>query len=282
MRFSKMHGCGNDYVFIDCIRYPLTPKENDHLPEIAKRISNRMTGVGSDGLILIQSSQVADYKMEMYNADGSQGEMCGNGIRCVAKHVYDSGLAKKRQLQIETKAGIRKVEVLGTNKETYVKVDMGAPILIPEKIPVLTNEKNAINLPIKIAQTLYQVTCISMGNPHAILFVQNVFDVDVTGIGQKIETHTMFPNRTNVEFIQVVDEGHIKMRVWERGSKETYACGTGACASVVACVLHGFTKNKVDVKLLGGTLSIEYDTEKGTVYMTGPAVHVYDGQTIEI
>ena len=282
MKFTKMHGCGNDYIFVDCIRYPFTEEETKDLSRIAVVASDRRTGIGSDGMILIKPSTEADFEMEMYNSDGSMGEMCGNGIRCVGKYVYDYHLTDKRQIRIATKAGIKQLDLNVKNgKVETVRVNMGQPILTPEQIPVSYegDEKQLIDYTIEAGGVFYQITCVSMGNPHAVLFLPDILRTDVKYIGGLIEHHKMFPNRTNVEFVHVINKNTIEMRVWERGSGETFACGTGACASVIACILHGYTDHKVTVHLLGGDLMVEYDKEANLVYMTGPAVTVYDGET---
>ena len=282
MKFTKMHGCGNDYIFVDCIRYPFTEEETKDLSRIAVVASDRRTGIGSDGMILIKPSTEADFEMEMYNSDGSMGEMCGNGIRCVGKYVYDYHLTDKRQIRIATKAGIKQLDLNVKNgKVETVRVNMGQPILTPEQIPVSYegDEKQLIDYTIEAGGVFYQITCVSMGNPHAVLFLPDILRTDVKYIGGLIEHHKMFPNRTNVEFVHVINKNTIEMRVWERGSGETFACGTGACASVIASILHGYTDHKVTVHLLGGDLMVEYDKEANLVYMTGPAVTVYDGET---
>jgi diaminopimelate epimerase len=277
MKFTKMQGCGNDYVYVDC-----TKKSIDHIPETAIKVSDRHFGVGSDGLILIKSSEIADFTMDMYNNDGSSGKMCGNGIRCVAKYVYDNGLTDKKQLRIETLSGIKELDLtVEEGKVTFVTVNMGAPITKPSLIPVISDKEVMIKEPIAIGDQVYEITCVSMGNPHAIVFVEDTKAVPIETLGPKFDFHKIFPERVNTEFVHVVDRNHIEMRVWERGSGETLACGTGACASVVACILNGLTENEVTVSLLGGELKIRYDKENNTVFMTGPAVKVFDGE-IEI
>lgn len=274
MKFSKMHGCGNDYVYVDC-----TKQDLDHIPELAIKVSDRHFGIGSDGLILIKASQTADFMMDMYNNDGSRGKMCGNGIRCVAKFVYDLGLTDKKQLKIETLSGIKDLSLsVEAGKVTTVTVDMGSPITKPSLIPVISDQEIIIKEPITVGDSIYEVTCVSMGNPHAVVFVEDTKTVPIEVIGPLFEFHEIFPERINTEFVHVIDRKHIEMRVWERGSGETLACGTGACASVVACILNGLTDNEVTVALLGGELKIEYNKEKNTVFMTGPAVKVFDGE----
>ena len=277
IEFTKMHGLGNDYVYMDAIHQNIEKESS-----LAQFVSNRHFGIGSDGLILICKSDVADFKMRMFNADGSEAEMCGNGIRCVGKFVYDKGLTNKTQVTIETLAGIKILQLNVENgKVKTVKVDMGEPILEPKKIPVISEEKPVRNLELKAEDKKFKFTCVSMGNPHAITIVDNTKEFDVERYGKQLEIDKAFPNKTNVEFIEIVDKNHIKMRVWERGAGETLACGTGACASVVACVLNKLTENIVNVELLGGTLEIEWNREDNHVYMTGPAVTVFEGELLQ-
>ncbi|HHX54763.1 MAG TPA: diaminopimelate epimerase [Clostridiales bacterium] len=273
MKFTKMHGIGNDYVYVNAI------KENiDDASELSKKLSNRNFGIGSDGLILIKSSQIADFYMDMYNADGSKGKMCGNGIRCVGKYVYDKGLTAKDKLQIETGSGVKDLMLhIENNKVWSVTVDMGHPITNPKDIPVISDKEEIIGMPIEVAGHKYNMTCVSLGNPHAVVFVDKTEDVDIRIIGPMFEHNNMFPDRVNTEFVQVIDKDTINMRVWERGSGETLACGTGACASVYACIRNGLTNNKVTVNLLGGQLIIEYDSQKDKIFMMGPAVTVFEG-----
>ena len=273
IKFTKMQGLGNDYVYIDAT------KENIENPSVlAKYISDRHFGVGSDGLILICPSDKADFRMRMFNSDGSEAEMCGNGIRCVGKFVYDKKLTDKTLVTIETKAGIKVLKLNIKDKEVdTVRVDMGTPILESEKIPVITDENIAQNLRLNALDKSFDFTCVSMGNPHAVTVVDNVTDFDVKKYGSILEVNEAFPNKTNVEFVEIKDPENIKMRVWERGTGETLACGTGACASAVACNLNGLTKNNVNVELLGGNLNIELG-EDNHVYMTGPAVTVFEGE----
>lgn len=273
MKFTKMQGCGNDYCYMDC-----TKEQIDNIPELAKRISDRHFGVGSDGLILIKPSERADFFMDMYNYDGSRAQMCGNGIRCVAKFVYDKGLTDKKQLQIETPGGIKQLDLTTEGgKVTQVTVNMGSPIMIPSLIPVISEKDRVINEPIIVGDRQFHMTCLSMGNPHAVVFVPDTNELAMEEIGPLFEHHRVFPERVNTEFIHVEDRNRITMRVWERGSGETLACGTGACASVVACILNGYTEHEVTVALLGGELKIRYDEKENTVYMTGPAVTVFEG-----
>lgn len=274
MRFTKMQGLGNDYVYVDCFKETIEDPS-----KLAKVISDRHFGVGSDGLILICPSDKADFEMKMYNADGSRGEMCGNGIRCVAKYVYDYGLTDKTHISVETLGGIKYLDLTVENgKVALVKVDMGSPILTPEQVPVIADGESAVDEPICVDGVEYRMTCVSMGNPHAVVHMEDVDNLDIEKIGPSFENHERFPNRVNTEFVKVLDRETAQMRVWERGSGETLACGTGACAVAVACILNGLTDNKVRVKLLGGDLLIEWDKEKDTVYMTGPAEIVFDGE----
>ena len=273
IKFTKMQGLGNDYVYIDAINQNI-----ENMSSLAKFVSDRHFGIGSDGLILICKSDIADFKMRMFNSDGSEAEMCGNGIRCVGKFVYDKGLTNKTTLTIETLAGIKTLKLnTKEGKVETVKVDMGEPILEPEKIPVISNENPVKNLLLKAKDKEFKFTCVSMGNPHAITEVEDTEKFDVEKYGKVLEVDKAFPNKTNVEFIQILDKEHIKMRVWERGAGETLACGTGACATVVACYLNGKTNRKVEVELLGGKLYIEWNEKDNHIYMTGPAVTVFEG-----
>ena len=274
IKFTKMHGLGNDYVYIDAINQNI---ENES--SLAQFVSNRHFGIGSDGLILICKSDVADFKMRMFNSDGSEAEMCGNGIRCVGKFVYDKGLTNKTTVAIETLAGIKTL-ILNTKEgrvET-VRVDMGEPILEAEKIPVISDEKPVKNLIIEAERREFKFTCVSMGNPHAITIVDDTKSFNVEKYGKILEIDKAFPRKTNVEFVQVLNRQNIKMRVWERGAGETLACGTGACATAVACNLNGLTDRNVKIELLGGNLEIEWKKEDNHIYMTGPAVTVFDGE----
>ncbi len=283
MKFSKMHGLGNDYIYLNNLNNQITNPE-----KLSIKLSNRHFGIGSDGLILICSSDKADFKMRMFNSDGTEAEMCGNGIRCVGKYVYDKGLTKKEKLSIETKAGIKYLDLfIKNNKVAKVTVDMGEPIFKEDLIPV-TNFDEKITLAdieygkvkTKIDEKNFSLTCVSMGNPHAITYVSNLDNFDVEMYGKALENDAHFPKKTNVEFIEIVDRKTIKMRVWERGSGETLACGTGACASVVASILNGLTERKVKVLLLGGTLDIEWKKDNH-VYMTGEATTVFEGEINE-
>ncbi|MCM1498669.1 MAG: diaminopimelate epimerase [Clostridium sp.] len=274
MKFTKMQGLGNDYVYVNCFKEELANPS-----DVAVQISDRHFGIGSDGLILIKPSGVADFCMEMYNADGSQAEMCGNGIRCVAKYVYDYGLTDKTDIAVETLAGIKylKLQAAGGRVQT-VTVNMGEPELRPFAIPVKSDKEILVNEPIVAGGREYRMTCVSMGNPHCIVFVEDTEHFELEKIGPEFEAHALFPNRINTEFIQILDRKTVNMRVWERGSGETLACGTGACASAVACVLNGLTEEEITVHLLGGDLQIRWDREENLVYMTGPAAVVFDGE----
>lgn len=284
MKFTKMQGCGNDYVYVDCTRD--TEETREILAKasaLAVQVSDRHFGIGSDGLILICPSEVADFRMRMYNADGSESEMCGNGIRCVSKFVYDKHLTDKTEVAIETGAGIKYLQLhLGSDGlvET-VTVDMGTPILTPSLVPVVTEgapEEPIIDAPILVDGTEYRMTCVSMGNPHAIIFVEDTASLPLAEIGPKFENHPRFPRRTNTEFVQILSRTEANMRVWERGSGETLACGTGTCATVVASVLNDLSEDTVLVHLLGGDLLIRYDRESDHVFMTGPATTVFEGE----
>ncbi len=278
MEFTKMQGLGNDYIYVDVI--------NQNIKDISlltKAISNRHFGVGADGLILIDKSDVSDFKMRIFNQDGSEAEMCGNGIRCVGKYVYDKGLTCKINLKIETLAGIKNLTLhIKDKKVDSVKVDMGKPILEADKIPVKVNKSPAINLNIKVLDREFEATCVSMGNPHTVIVVEDLEEFNIEKYGKEIEENKIFPNKTNVEFIQIKDKNTIKMRVWERGAGETLACGTGACASVVAGVLNRLVSRNVNVELLGGNLQIEWNENDNHVYMTGPAVTVFEGEYLRI
>lgn len=277
IKFTKMEGLGNDYVYMDAINQKI-----ENRSKLARFVSNRNFGIGSDGLILIEKSEVADFKMTMFNSDGSQAEMCGNGIRCVAKFVYDKGMTDKTTLKIETLVGIKILELnVEDGKVKTVRVDMGEPILEAKKIPVVSTEKPVKNLVLKAKDREFKFTCVSMGNPHAITIVEDTSKFDVKKYGEELEVNKAFPRRTNVEFVQIIDRNTIKMRVWERGAGETLACGTGACATAVACNLNGLTDRKVTIELLGGNLEIEWNKENNHVYMTGPATTVFEGELIE-
>ncbi len=282
INFTKMHGCKNDYIYIDC-----TKEELENPADLSVKLSDRHGGIGGDGIILICPSEAADFRMRIFNADGSEAEMCGNGIRCVGKYVYDFGLTDKTSLSIETgthltdsgRTGEIKVLKLSVtnNKVSSVTVDMGAPVLTPREIPVASDEESVINKPLSIGNEDYRITCISMGNPHAVTFVADTSTLPLPTLGPKFEYNPFFPNRTNTEFVQLVNRSEIIMRVWERGSGETLACGTGACAAAYAAMLNGFTDDEVTVHLSGGNLIIKYDKETGHIFMTGPAETVFSG-----
>ena len=278
IKFTKMHGAGNDYVYMDSINQNIENRE-----ELARFVSDRHFGIGSDGLILICPSNVADFKMQMFNQDGSEAQMCGNGIRCVGKYVYDKGLTNKTTISIETLAGIKILKMQEENgKIKLITVDMGEPILEPNKIPVKSNENPVKNLLLNAENRDFKFTCVSMGNPHGITFIdEDVNSFDVCKFGKKLEVDSVFPQKANIEFVNIIDEKNIKMRVWERGAGETLACGTGACAVTVASVLNGYTKREVTIKLLGGDLKINWSKEDNHIYMTGPATTVFEGE-IEI
>ena len=279
IKFTKMHGLGNDYVYINCTKE--TGKVIDNPSELSKFVSDRHFGIGSDGLILICDSDIADFKMRMFNYDGSEAEMCGNGIRCVGKFVYDNGLTNKEEVSIETLAGIKILKLnIENGKVSTVRVDMGEPILEAEKIPVISEEKPVKNLVLKAEDREFKFTCVSMGNPHAITIVDNVKDFDIQKYGPILENDSHFPRRSNIEFIELVDRNTVKMRVWERGAGETLACGTGACATAIACNLNDYTDKNVTVELLGGPLKIEWNDDNH-IYMTGPATTVFKGELAE-
>ncbi len=274
MRFTKMHGAGNDYIYVNCFEEPLS----ENLPQLAREVSDRHFGIGADGLILICPSEKADARMRMFNADGSEAEMCGNGIRCLAKYVYDHGICTKGQLAIETEAGILTLELeLDGPKVGRVRVDMGEPILSARQIPTTLPGDPVTDVELPIGERTLNVSCVSMGNPHCITFVDQLTDDWVLGVGPQVETDPHFPNRVNAEFVEVISPSEIRMRVWERGSGETLACGTGACAVCVAGVLTGRTDRKILAHLPGGDLQLHW-AENNRVYMTGPAEEVFSGQ----
>jgi len=269
-----MQGLGNDYVYVNCFEEKVARPS-----ETAVRVSDRHFGIGADGLILIKPSEKADFEMEMYNADGSRGEMCGNGIRCVAKYVYDYGLTDQTHISIETLGGIKYLDlIVEEGRVRLVKVDMGSPVLEAEQIPIIGLGNRVLDETIRVDDMEYRITGVSMGNPHGVVFLKDVKNLEIEKIGPLFEHHECFPNRVNTEFVHVLDRHTAEMRVWERGSGETLACGTGACAVAVACVLNGLTEEEVTVKLLGGELQIRWDREKDRVYMTGPAEVVFDGE----
>ena len=276
MKFTKMHGIGNDYVYVNC--FEETVKDPS---AVAKFVSDRHFGIGSDGLILIKPSEAADCEMDMYNLDGSQGAMCGNGIRCVAKYAYDYGIVNKTSISVDTKSGIKYLDQTVKNgKVSTVNVNMGSPMLTASQIPVVAETEEVLDAPIEVNGTTYHFTAVSMGNPHAIVYMDDVDSLEIEKIGPAFESHVCFPDRVNTEFVKVIDRHTLQMRVWERGSGETLACGTGACAVAVASILNGHVDGDtpVTVKLLGGDLEIFWDRNDNLVYMTGPATTVFDGE----
>lgn len=278
LEFTKMQGLGNDYIYVDCTTKPLKKPS-----EVAKKVSDRHFGIGGDGLVLISSSRSADFKMRMFNADGSEGKMCGNAIRCVGKYVYEKGLSDKEKLKIETKSGVKILDLNFKRKKVdTVTVKMGKAVLEPEKVPINYVGENVINQPFVLNGVEYHITALSIGNPHCVIFCADVENMDVESVGRGFETNEAFPEQVNTEFVKVINDHTLEMRVWERGSGETMACGTGACAAVVASVLNGYCKygEEVTVKLKGGDLTIVY-YEDGNVRMEGPAEFVFDGE-IEI
>ena len=276
MKFTKMHGCGNDYIYVDCSKEQIPQVRK---PEIVRRLSDRHFGIGGDGVIFINPSEEADFEMEMYNMDGSRAEMCGNGIRCVAKFVYDEGLTDQTSISIISCGKIKYLDMfLEDGKVSTVRVNMGTPILKAEDIPVIADGDEVIGERIEVEERIYEMTCVSMGNPHAVIFMDDVSALPLDKIGPLFENHVRFPKRINTEFVKVLDDEHVEMRVWERGTGETLACGTGACAVTVACILNGLTKEQVTVKLLGGNLQIQWDRKENVVYMIGPAATVFKGE----
>ena len=275
MKFTKMQGAGNDYVYINGFTEHVEDKVT-----FVKWISDRHFGVGSDGAIFINPSEIADFEMEMYNADGSRSEMCGNGIRCVGKYVYDHGLTDKKEITVESFGRIKYLTLYPgrDGRIESVKVNMGAPVLKGSEIPVRIDKDTVIGEPITVNGTEYLMTCVSMGNPHAVVFIDDTDNLDIESVGPAFENHELFPNRTNTEFVQVIDKSHVKMRVWERGTGETLACGTGCCATTVACILNGLTDEEVTVKVLGGEIIVKWDRENNLIYMTGPAVTTFEGE----
>ncbi|MDE5696448.1 MAG: diaminopimelate epimerase [Lachnospiraceae bacterium] len=285
MKFTKMHGCGNDYIYVNGFTEHV---DMERKPELVRRLSDRHFGIGGDGVIFINPGKSAAFEMEMYNADGTRAQMCGNGIRCVAKYVYDYGLTDQTDITIESFGKVKYLELTpgSDNKISTVRVNMGGPILKAAEIPVISDNEQVISEEIEVNGQVYRMTCVSMGNPHAVVFISDVFDekktdmkdFDIEAIGPYFESHTRFPERTNTEFVRVIDRNNVQMRVWERGTGETLACGTGCCATTVACVLNGLTDTKVNVKVLGGEILCEWDRQENLVYMTGPAVTVFDGE----
>lgn len=276
MRFTKMHGCGNDYIYIDGAKEKIAQEKK---PALVRFLSDRHFGIGGDGVIFINPSTEADFEMEMYNADGSRGEMCGNGIRCVGKYVYDKGLTDKITISVISAGKIKYLDMkVDQERVKSVKVNMGAPEFTAKNIPVICDRETAVNEPIIVAGKEYHMTCVSMGNPHAVVLLDDVEQLEIEKIGPYFEKHARFPNRINTEFVRIIDRCHVQMRVWERGTGETLACGTGCCATVAACIVNGLTNNKVAVKVLGGEILIEWDRRENCIYMTGPAETVFDGE----
>ena len=274
MKFTKMHGIGNDYVYVNCFEETVSNPS-----DVARFVSDRHYGIGSDGLILICPSKIADFRMAMYNLDGSEGKMCGNGVRCIAKYVYDHHLTDKTRISLETLGGIKYLDLnIKDGKVETVKVDMGEPILKPEEIPVKLSKEVVIDEPVEVDGKIWNMTCISMGNPHAVVFVDDTKSLNLEAMGPSFEKHAIFPEQVNTEFVRVIDRKTVDMRVWERGSGETFACGTGACATAMACILNGKTDDQVLVHLVGGDLLIEYDRETNHIFMTGPATEVFSGE----
>ena len=280
MKFTKMHGCGNDYLYINGFEEKLSAEEK---PDWVRKVSDRHFGVGGDGAIFINPGKEAEFEMEMYNADGTRAQMCGNGIRCVAKFVYDKGLTDKTSITVESFGKVKYLDLtLGEDgKVASVKVNMGAPILNAKEVPVVSDNDKVINEPIVVNGDTYNMTCVSMGNPHAVVFLEgydDLKDFEIEKIGPFFESHERFPERVNTEFVRVIDRQTVQMRVWERGTGETLACGTGCCAIAVACVLNGLTDNKITIQVLGGEIVCEWDEERNLVFMTGPATTVFEGE----
>ncbi len=284
MKFTKMQGCGNDYIYIDGAAKQVPQEEK---PELVRRLSDRHFGIGGDGVIFIHPSDVADFEMEMYNADGTRAEMCGNGIRCVGKYVYDKGLTDKEHITVVSAGAVKYLDLyigkqtdraVGRPMVDKVRVNMGSPIFQPAVIPVEADGEQVVDEPICVDGQEWRMTCVSMGNPHAVVFTSGVADLPLEQIGPQFENHERFPRRVNTEFVEIQDRKHVFMRVWERGSGETLACGTGCCAVLVAGVLNDLTDSEITVKVLGGELQIAWDRQENLIYMTGPAVTVFEGE----
>lgn len=279
IEFVKMQGTGNDYIYIDCINNNLENKILPRISEVSKILSNRRMGIGSDGVILICKSDDADFKMRMFNSDGSEGKMCGNGIRCIGKYVYEKGYTGSKEITVETLSGIKSLLINEKDKLVdSVEVDMGTPIFTPKDIPVLIDKERVIDEEIDIGDVRYRINCLSMGNPHCVVFLDDIENIDIESIGPKFENNKIFPDRINTEFVRVVSDNKIEMRVWERGSGETLSCGTGSCASVVACVENGLCKKNefISVILKGGILEVKY-LDDNSVILKGPAEYVFEG-----
>lgn len=276
MKFTKMHGAGNDYIYVNCFN-----EEVKNPCETAIKVSDRHFGVGSDGLVLIEPSEIADFKMDIYNSDGSQAKMCGNATRCVAKYVFDNGLTNKQEISLETLSGIKYIKMNVENgKVISARVNMGAPVTDPSKIPVNITGEPVVGRNLNIGGKDYTITCVSMGNPHCVVFIEEPENLEIEKIGPLFENNPLFPDRINTEFIKIVDENTLIMRVWERGAGETLACGTGACAATAASILNGYCKKDEDIQviLLGGVLAIRWDSQSNDMYMTGPASTVCTGE----
>lgn len=276
MKFTKMQGCGNDYVYVNGFVEKI---EESKKSEIIRFLSDRHFGIGGDGVIFINPGKIADFEMEMWNADGTRAQMCGNGVRCVAKYVYDHKMVNKPQFTVESMGKIKYMDCTVENdKVVSVRVNMGEPILEAKLVPAISENEKIIDEDFEVNGKNYKVTCVSMGNPHAIVFVDDVKSLDLEKIGPFFENHKRFPERINTEFVKVIDKDHVEMRVWERGTGETLACGTGCCALTVACIENGLTNRKVNIKVLGGEINCEWDEKENVVYMTGPATTVFDGE----
>jgi len=276
MKFTKMHGCGNDYVYVNGFVEKI-PQEKK--PDIVRKLSDRHFGIGGDGVIFINPSEEAEFEMEMYNADGSRSEMCGNGIRCVGKFVYDKGLTDKTEISVISAGKVKYLTLHTENgKVSTVRVNMGEPEFVAANVPVISSNEQVVDEDIEVNGQTYKMTCVSMGNPHAVVFINDTDKLEIEKIGPYFENHERFPRRTNTEFVQVVDRNYVKMRVWERGTGETLACGTGCCATAAACVLNGLTENKVTVEVLGGKILIEWNREENLIFMTGPAETIFEGE----
>lgn len=282
MKFTKMHGCGNDYIYVNGFAEHI---DADRKPELVRRLSDRHFGIGGDGVIFINPGKSAAFEMEMYNADGTRAQMCGNGIRCVAKYIYDHGLTDQTDIAIESFGRVKYLELTpgSDDKVSTVRVNMGEPVLRAAEIPVISDNEQVVSEAIEVDGKVYEMTCVSMGNPHAVVFIDDadIKDLDIEAVGPYFENHARFPERTNTEFVRIIDRNNVQMRVWERGTGETLACGTGCCATAVACVLNELTDTKVNVSVPGGEILCEWDRQDNVVYMTGPAATVFEGEIDE-
>lgn len=282
MKFTKMHGCGNDYIYVNGFAEHI---DADRKPELVRRLSDRHFGIGGDGVIFINPGKSAAFEMEMYNADGTRAQMCGNGIRCVAKYIYDHGLTDQTDIAIESFGRVKYLELTpgSDDKVSTVRVNMGEPVLRAAEIPVISDNEQVVSEAIEVDGKVYEMTCVSMGNPHAVVFIDDadIKDLDIEAVGPYFENHARCPERTNTEFVRIIDRNNVQMRVWERGTGETLACGTGCCATAVACVLNGLTDTKVNVSVPGGEILCEWDRQDNVVYMTGPAATVFEGEIDE-